>query len=348
MLVNCESSRDPQSNRSGWIVLRIEPDATLTASRPAPLETATVVQGDRVDGLDLLRLVAVGGIVWFHLHAPGYRIAYSGLPVLLVISIALSMARAARQPFSVFASRRAGRLLVPWLFWSAVYGAVLVAQAFWHREPLSSLFQLPMLIMGTSLHLWYLPFAFLASLAAALAWHALAGLSPRAVAAIGALSGGCLLLAASSSLAIPPPLGQWVFGSAAISFGLAIGSIGCGVASERSTQRGDLLAIAAAVVVFALIAGRLGPSDQALPYGIGVPLVCAALLWKPRLPRSVLALTPLAMGIYVLHPLVSSQFLGRIPSHYPTSSATRAVLVAIASALLTLALRQSSFLRRFL
>jgi hypothetical protein len=248
----------------------------------------------------------------------------------------------------VFASRRAGRLLVPWLFWSAVYGAVLLAQAFWHREPLSSLFPLPMLIMGTSLHLWYLPFAFLASLVAALACQALAGLSPRTVAAIGALGGGCVILAGSSCPALPAPLGQWLFGSAAIPLGLAIGSTARGVASERANQRADLLAIAAVVIIFALIASQLGPSDTALPYGVGVPLVCAALVWKPRLPGSILALTPLAMGIYVLHPLVAYKIVLRIGAFYDISSATQAVLLMIVSGLLTVALRQSSFLRRFL
>ena len=316
---------------------------------PNPVASCSALRGmtdDRLDALDALRLLAVVGIVWFHMHALGSQIAYSALPALLVLSIALTTRRSSRGTLASRVYRRGQRLLTPWLFWSAIYGAVAIASAWRHHRLLSNEFDLTMLVTGTSLHLWYLPFVFLATLVTSLAYRVLIPLSPRVVATIGAVTGGLVLFATAYGPQVPIPCGQWKFGAAAIPLGLAIGMIE--LSGDSAAQRASSLTIAGVVVLCALTLVALGHGASAVPYGIGVPMVCAAISCKPRVPKAILPFFPLAIGIYLLHPLVASQVVFRISSRYHTATEINAVLVVILTAVLTLILRKSPFLRRFL
>ena len=71
---------------------------------------------------------------------------------------------AARHPFGAYSIARARRLLMPWLVWSVVYGGVKLAEALVEGQPLGSAFAPWMLLTGPAIHLWFLPFAFAASL----------------------------------------------------------------------------------------------------------------------------------------------------------------------------------------
>ena len=71
---------------------------------------------------------------------------------------------AARQSFGAYAIARARGLLLPWLAWSAVYGGVKVAEAVVGGQPPGNAFAPWMLLTGPAIHLWFLPFAFAASL----------------------------------------------------------------------------------------------------------------------------------------------------------------------------------------
>ena len=107
--------------------------------------------------LDYLRLIAAFGIVWFHAAAPGYRIAYAGLPVFLVL-LAL--------PSRMGMADRARRLLLPFLIWSAVYALFRAWNAAEQGQALFEWWKPRMFLTGTSIHLWFLPFAFLVALVA--------------------------------------------------------------------------------------------------------------------------------------------------------------------------------------
>lgn len=107
--------------------------------------------------VDYCRLIAAFGIVWFHTGAPGYLLAYAGLPFFLVL-LAL--------PSRMSMAERARRLLLPLLIWSAVYGLFRVWNAAEQGQALFGWWKPWMFLAGTSIHLWFLPFAFLVALVA--------------------------------------------------------------------------------------------------------------------------------------------------------------------------------------
>jgi hypothetical protein len=107
--------------------------------------------------VDYCRLIAAFGIVWFHSDAPGYRLAYVGLPFFLVL-LAL--------PSRMGMADRARRLLLPFLIWSAVYALFRAWNAAEQGQALFGWWQPRMFLTGTSIHLWFLPFAFLVALVA--------------------------------------------------------------------------------------------------------------------------------------------------------------------------------------
>jgi surface polysaccharide O-acyltransferase-like enzyme len=107
--------------------------------------------------VDYCRLVAAFGIVWFHTEAPGYRVAYTGLPFFLVL-LAL--------PSRMSLADRARRLLLPLLIWSVVYALFRAWNAAEQGQALFGWWKPWMPLVGTSIHLWFLPFAFLVALVA--------------------------------------------------------------------------------------------------------------------------------------------------------------------------------------
>lgn len=119
---------------------------------------------------DYARLLAVFGIVLFHSGAPGAAWGYVGLPFFLLLLGVFAAPAAARLSTAAYARTRARRLLTPWLIWSAIYAALLAVQAARNGRPVLADFDASMLLTGPALHLWFLPFAFVAGCAL----HALA------------------------------------------------------------------------------------------------------------------------------------------------------------------------------
>jgi hypothetical protein len=266
--------------------------------------------------MDVLRVVAVAAIVWFHLGLPGAWIAYTGFPALLVMSNALPILRDDGQDFSDLVIRRSSRLLKPWLFWSAVYGVELIARAFKHGLDPMALFDRRMLVTGTSLHLWYLPFVFVESSVAVGLRRALACVPPEGTCVISTCFGWAVLALVSSHLGpvavLGPSVGQWLpgewdFGLAALPLGVATG-----VAMRidgASVSRRWLTIIGAATCAYCFGIYALSHNDINISYGIGVPLFCASAFWKPRLNRTAIEILPLSFGIYLVHPLVGNAII---------------------------------------
>lgn len=108
-----------------------------------------------------MRIVAAFGIVWFHMQAPGLPPGLQPLPPFLMLAGALSFRSAARETPLAFWLSRARRLLGPWLLWCLVCPAVDAWRFGW-REALT-LDQPLSLLIGPSIHLWFLPVLLLAS-----------------------------------------------------------------------------------------------------------------------------------------------------------------------------------------
>jgi hypothetical protein len=111
--------------------------------------------------LDLARFVAAFGIVWDHARAPYADIGYTALALFLILASFLAMGSYERSGGPGFWSSRAKRIVVPWLFWCLVYRIIHEVVS---TEPFAVLSDPFTLLIGPSIHLWFLPFDVLALL----------------------------------------------------------------------------------------------------------------------------------------------------------------------------------------
>ncbi len=231
-------------------------------SAPAPPS----LDAGAMPGIDLLRMLAVAAIVWFHAEGPyseylGFRLPTVALVTSLVVS---------RSPR--WSPRR---VLVPWAIWYVVYLAALLFRL--RGDPWGSAPELrwqQLLLSGPAPHLWYAPYALVAGW---LARRCASAATAWIVAAVALAS-----VAASAVRALPQPGSQWAMVLPAIPAGLLIG--------RRDAPRWALLATAAMTTV------ALGPR-----YAVAVALVVAVSRWTgPRLRR----VADLGRGMYWSHMLV--------------------------------------------
>lgn len=223
--------------------------------------------------VDYFRLAAALGIVWFNSGAPGARLAYAALPFFLVL---ISL------PSTLSVAAQARRLIVPFLVWSALYALVQIAFAVKRHEGAFDWWEWNMLLTGTWLHLWLLPFAFVASVLSPWFRHPLATL------------GAALLLAsllAMNGTPDGPPVVQWSFGIIPVLVGIAFFSWGWRLA---------VTTLLASWLI--LYFGR--PSEDNATILAGTLL--ALLILSQHLPQTALSVwcARLSMLVYLAHPLV--------------------------------------------
>ena len=112
--------------------------------------------------LDLARFVAAFGIVWDHARAPYADVGYTALALFVILASFLGMGSYERSGGPGFWAARAKRIAVPWLFWCVVYRIVHETVS---DEPFALLAEPFTLLIGPSIHLWFLPFDMMALLA---------------------------------------------------------------------------------------------------------------------------------------------------------------------------------------
>ncbi len=271
--------------------------------------------------LDLLRLVSAFAIIWYHLKAPCRSIAYGGLICFVEISGYLM---AGKGGGSGYAGKRFHRLIVPWLFWSIVYGIVNVVKGnrFSGRieNPFGTLFT------GTSIHLWYLPFLYFVSISFLPLIPFMRKLRDSVVfhLVMVALTGLSLIgaFAVRTSLLMGEPWTEWVHAFPAILMGIAMG-----LSAESGLGRGVkdfiswcLLLTVAAVSIFAMMKKQ---EFLGVPYLVGTIFTTFCLKSQMRSIPLIRAISELSMGIYLVHPLIVSVF------HRWTSFISDPALIAI-------------------
>jgi peptidoglycan/LPS O-acetylase OafA/YrhL len=304
---------------AGWSVPQALSEQAVAQPRVVPL----AVPLERIGSIDLLRILAALGIIWFHIgDAPYRQIGYAGLPVFLLVFFSLVTRKAAAHTASEFLRRRWHRLLKPWLFWSVVYGLCRLTKAICVAD-LSSLHHLASwetVLAGTCIHLWDLPYAFVGGLVVhVLNRRVRTGESPAVTAGL-AVFGVLVLFACAADMArhtLAPPLPQWEFGLAALPLGVALGR--CLTPGSRRRRNLLLSLVGGITLAGCAILGLLGFAGPALPYGLAIALVCLAYGWQTESRGLVAALAPLTLGIYLLHPLLLYGLRGLFapPTNYP-------------------------------
>ena len=135
---------------------------------PAKADLADPARTSRIASMARIRILAAFGVVWFHMGSiTGREFGCAGLPIFLLVSFSLISAYSFSRPYDIkqFIAKRAIRLLVPWFVWSGVYAFFKYAHSIRKGESYLSELGFNNLAMGTNLHLWYLPYAFVAAIA---------------------------------------------------------------------------------------------------------------------------------------------------------------------------------------
>ncbi len=269
----------------------------------------------RIANVERVRILSASAVVCFHAFSESplaRNVGTVGILIFLLSFCAFVANRAEPRDLSDVAKRKARRLLMPWLFWSVVYGGLVVAKVISRGVPISEAFRPTMLLVGTRTHLWFLPFAFVGALLVALAHHRAGGV-PKLFHIVAAILIGALCVCGCSILLArfqpPTPLRQWILGAPAIVLGLAVGRI---TLLPKTRDRRNLYVLAvlstsAAYIVVVLLCR--GPwSDYAakfvIRYCISVAVLCSALYWRGSLGPISRKLASLSYGVYLVHPLV--------------------------------------------
>jgi surface polysaccharide O-acyltransferase-like enzyme len=325
---------------------------TLTDRVPQQVQsgvTSLSLPVGRVANIDRLRILAAVGIVWFHTAGAPYRwIGYAGLPVFLLIFFSLvAWSGHTGKDRADFLKRRWSRLIVPWLFWSAVYGLCRAAKAVCVADisGLHRLLSVQSLLAGTQLHLWYLPYAFVLGFGTYEISRRTSRTNDAVVVLVATVTGICVLAAHAMGIFpdhLAAPLPQWCFGLAAAPLGLAVGR--CLAIPSQESRRWLLLVVFAGTVMGCIVLSSAGSASLAVPYGLAMTLVSIACAWQVRGDAFVASVAPLTFGIYLIHPLIGFglQHLVAASWHYPVVI----VLTVGISGLVTLGLIKTP-LRRF-
>ncbi len=239
--------------------------------------------------VDYLRFIGALGIIQFHMALPGAWIGLSALPMFVTLIVLYGTDR----PLIAHARR----LLIPWVVWSVIYGVGKLVQAKLLDQPFVSEFAPWMVLTGLSLHLWFLPFAFLFL---ALAGPLLRILAPT-VQLVVALAASLLALWAINTMVLPLPLPQWCATLPAAFAGLVI------------ARRAGFIPVLTLLGGGAAVLIGLG-WEQATWQLLLASLVLGAVLALPLQPTRLSGwAAEVSFGMYLIHPLVYSLALYVLP-----------------------------------
>lgn len=246
----------------------------------------------RNQAIEALRILAAFAIVAFHAQTGDYRWWHSGL-VVFVFLAAMFGSIPRDEPRPVLPILR--RLLVPFVFWYAVY---LAANFVLGRPLLLADNWVTAVLAGPSFHLWFLPFAALILVLATQISRLSGLLQPLTMAICGAAGFGLLFTSASwfpLFWDLPAPMTQWGHAIPAALLGIFVASI---------IRGGGNTLLAGVVCIWpALIARQFGISSIELAYYAGFFAIALAMILSRFWPRN-LCVQPIAdcmFGVYLTH-----------------------------------------------
>lgn len=301
----------------------------------------------RYTNLDYLRILAALGIVWFHtLDAPARDVAYAGLPIFLLMSVAFMSMKPDVVSWWPYVKKQSSRLLAPWLFWSVFYLAVKLWHSSTNSESILGSLSPGMIVGGTSGHLWYLTFCFTASLVIWFLVRQTRSLPLELIISIAVVS-GCTLLWHQSIITQYLQLGfpwqQWFYAMPAIPIGFAIGR---SQLIPEKLQKWRVLAVSVlASISVCVLLWSTEQCSTAVSYAVAITLVSGGFV-LPQTNKFVVAFLPsLTLGVYVMHPFIQDIVFKFSQNHI--SPMLRVLLVFVGACIFTVGLKQIPWLKRF-
>ena len=283
----------------------------------AGVKPAVVSRQPRIANIERLRILSAFGVASFHIHEWFPRsLGVVGFIIFLLTFCVFVVNKSEPYVMADLIKQKSRRLLKPWLFWSAVYGGLGLVKMVYLNVPFSDVFSPTMILTGTRIHLWFLPFAFFAALLLALIHRRICNVSNSLTIVTAILIGVVCVLGCSviqSRIQPPKPLAQWTLGLPAIPLGFAIGRIALLRKAEdrRNMYLVVVFATTAACTIFAWLGNGTWMgygSTFAIRYCVSLAIVCSALHWKGNFGPISSKLATLSYGIYLIHPLVVVPF----------------------------------------
>ena len=269
----------------------------------------------RLDAIEWVRVLAAGGVIWFHIKEGPYKEAgHAGLICFVLISVVFQAAGPEKEGLGVYLRKKTSRVLTPWLFWFAFYGLFNLGKGRTFLPGSENIIE--GVLSGPWVGLWYLPFILIISpvVYALSKWSA--GWRP--------LTGGTLFLVIgllflffSPQLSGPwkgrEPWGQWVHALPAVPLGLAMHAL---LKTKGALRVAAMLTF---LLVVELVCGHLLVIDlcTAIPYAVAVLVTGPGFLIRRRLPEVVTRLGGLCLGVYLIHSAVIT-FLRTLPAFRET------------------------------
>ena len=249
---------------------------------------------------DQLRVIAAVDTVAIHLTGDHALYGF-GLPLFLVLAIALGVSKPEAPQTPRFLRSRVERIVTPWLFWSGVLFGLRILDAWRYDRPLLAWVEPEMLLYGPQIHLWFLPFVVLAGLLAHLTQRALAPIDERPFVPMIAFAIAALAIWPASLPVRGWPFEQWLFSLPTLALGYGVGR--CVAFGDLTRARLGTTAGFTLFVILGLAITLVRPEASALfvRYVGGLALLVGAM-WLPNvIDRLTPHLVPLMLGVYVLH-----------------------------------------------
>lgn len=302
---------------AGGLALRESvPDAprVLPLLSPAAAPVVVAKKAERLANVERLRVLAMLEIVRYHDHDDRLPfVGGLGLPTFLLLTALFNCTLTERRGASKFLADKRERLFMPWVFWSLVYGTMLVVSGIRHGESIGSVLSWQMILAGTSSHLWFVPFAmFSAGLVAGT--HLLTRTAPdRLVGFIAMLIGAIVLvtIGVMPEADRPAPIPQWLLSLPSAFFGFALGRLVLAEGNKPAVR--DLVMIAIVALIGAVYFQWFQPNLLIWRYCVSLLLVFVVFSIPGKLDPVSKFLSPLLFGIYLAHHLISHRLLVKVP-----------------------------------
>lgn len=247
---------------------------------------------EKHQGVEFLRIVSAFGVVWFHTSPICKDLAYSGLISFLILSMYFSSnPNSITKPILV----RVRKILFPWILWLVFYGLINVIQkkTFIHGENGF----ISKILAGTSIHLWYMPFIFMAII---LFDQIKKHINDRSL----AYACACLItlkiitmpLWVNWSSHLNAPYGQYFNAVDGILIGVFLAN------SERLSKTLQIGLVTTVILILLML--TLLTENSGLSYLIGITITSLIVLfnWNFNLHLNVNWLSECTLGIYLIHP----------------------------------------------
>lgn len=256
------------------------------------------------NSIDIVRILSAFGIVWYHVNAPGGDFGYSGIVCFLELS---AFFLCAQEPSRNYFKKRAERLLIPWLFWSIIYGFLNLAKGHKFLGVADSM--TATIFTGTYIHLWYLPFLFICGLIVSPVvifirhWRNTMGVM---LVAIIVSDLGLVLSSILRSAVHSAPWAEWLHAFPAV----IIGSSAWLILNSHIDQHTknilySILLITVSIISILTIAWQR-QCGLGIPYLLGTFIAMLSLRFNTMPLLFVRQFSDLTMGIYLIHAFVIS------------------------------------------